>query len=234
MLSPRSGPYRDLFRQGMPASLSMLTVSLGIFVITWYLGRFGQTAVAAYGIGARIEQAAILPIMGLNIATLTLVAQNSGACHFGRVRQTVQSALRMGLILTLVAGLASFFGAPHLASIFTSDPEVMAITAAFLRFSACTLPAYLILYICTFALQGMRRPLFAVLIGSYRQILAPVPVFWLLAVHAGFGIRGIWWGILVVTWSAALLALLYMKRTLAGLAADRGDPCAVPTPGIHR
>jgi Na+-driven multidrug efflux pump len=181
--------------------------------------------VAAYGIGARIEQAAILPIMGLNIATLTLVAQNSGACHFGRVRQTVQSALRMGLILTLVAGLASFFGAPHLASIFTSDPEVMAITAAFLRFSACTLPAYLILYICTFALQGLRRPLFAVLIGSYRQFVLPVPVFWLLAFRAGLGITGIWWGILGITWSAALLALLYMHRTLAALGDGGDDPC---------
>ena len=42
LLVPRPHTFRALFRQGFPASLSMLTVALGIFVITWFVGRFGK------------------------------------------------------------------------------------------------------------------------------------------------------------------------------------------------
>jgi hypothetical protein len=39
----------------------MLTVALGIFVITWFVGRFSKEGVAAYGIATRIEQIFLLP-----------------------------------------------------------------------------------------------------------------------------------------------------------------------------
>ena len=50
--------------QGLPASLNMLTIALGIFVITWFVGRFSKEGVAAYGIATRIEQIFLLPIIG--------------------------------------------------------------------------------------------------------------------------------------------------------------------------
>ncbi|MBC8019529.1 MAG: MATE family efflux transporter, partial [Verrucomicrobia bacterium] len=67
-LRPRWRYYRELFGQGLPAAMNMLTVTLGIFVITWFVGKFGQEAVAAYGIATRVEQIALLPVMGLNIS----------------------------------------------------------------------------------------------------------------------------------------------------------------------
>jgi Na+-driven multidrug efflux pump len=215
---PRRRPYLDLMRQGFPASITMLTVALGIFVITWYLGRFGSQAVAAYSIGARVEQLAVLPIMGLNIATLALVAQNSGARDFGRVRETVRWALAAGLSLTLCSAVPLFLLATTLAGLFTSDREVAAIAGNYLHFSAFTLPAYLVLYVCSFALQGLKRPLFPIMLGVYRQLLAPLPLFWLLAFVLGLGISGIWWSILSITWSAALVAITVTLVTVRRLA----------------
>ena len=63
----------------IPASVNMLTVGMGISVITYFVSHFGKEAVAAYGIGMRVEQIVLVPTIGLNIATLTLVAQNNGA-----------------------------------------------------------------------------------------------------------------------------------------------------------
>jgi putative MATE family efflux protein len=218
LMVPRRRPYLDLMRQGFPASITMLTVALGIFVITWYLGRFGSQAVAAYSIGARVEQMAVLPIMGLNIATLALVAQNSGARDFGRVRETVRWALAAGLSLTLCSAVPLFLLATTLAGLFTSDREVAAIAGNYLHFSAFTLPAYLVLYVCSFALQGLKRPLFPIMLGVYRQLLAPLPLFWLLAFVLGLGISGIWWSILSITWSAALVAITVTLVTVRRLA----------------
>ena len=64
------------------------------------------------------------------------------------------------------------------------------------------------------ALQGVEKPLFALWIGLWRQIIAPIAVFWLLARLTGMGLAGIWWGIFGITWSAAAVAWIYARRQL--------------------
>jgi putative MATE family efflux protein len=211
---PRKDAFRELARQGFPASLNMVTVGIGIFVITWFLSRFGKDAVAAYGIASRIEQAALLPVMGLNIATLTLVAQNNGARLFHRIEKTVKTALTAGVVIMVPPAVAVFFFAEKLMGIFTGDSVVIAIGESYLRVAAFIFCAYVILYINVFALQGMKKPMFAILIGVARQFVAPIPVFFLLAYQLGWGIRGIWWGIFLVTWTAAVVSTLYVRQML--------------------
>jgi len=53
--------YKDISVQGFPASLNMVTVAIGIFIITYFVSPFGAAAVAAYGIATRIEQIFLMP-----------------------------------------------------------------------------------------------------------------------------------------------------------------------------
>ncbi|OGU06377.1 MAG: hypothetical protein A2X82_05635 [Geobacteraceae bacterium GWC2_55_20] len=220
-LIPRWKPFRELFRQGYPSALNMMTVSIGIFVITWYVGRFGESAVAAYGIGTRIEQIALLPIMGLNISTLALTAQNFGAGRIDRIRETLRVSLRYGFAIALTGTLASLMFSSELMGLFTADSAVAAIGSGFLSIEAFVFPAYVLLYISISAMQGIKLPGFGLLIGLYRQIAGPVLVFHLLSVVLGLGLAGIWWGILAVTWSAALIVVVYVSHTLAKLEKEQ-------------
>jgi putative MATE family efflux protein len=219
---PRRAKFQDLARQGFPSSMTMLTVAIGVFVITWYIGRFGHEAMAAYGIGTRIEQIVLLPVMGLNVATLTLVAQNSGARQYDRVRETIRTALVNGITLMSLGTLLVFIFAEPLMHFFTADPSVVAIGREYLRIVSFVFHAYVILYINSFALQGLQRPRFALLLGIFRQFLIPVPVFWVLAIWMGWGVSGVWWGILFVNWTAAGLSLLYIRKTMRELLAEDG------------
>ncbi len=219
---PRRNMFLELARMGFPASMTMLTVAVGVFVITWYVGRFGQEAMAAYGIATRIEQIVLLPVMGLNVATLTLVAQNCGARQFERVRETIRTALKSGILLMCIGTLLVFLFAESLMRFFTKDPQVIQIGHEYLQIIAFLLHAYVILYINSFALQGMQRPRFALLLGIFRQFLAPVPTFWLLAIVLGWGMVGIWWGIFIVNWLAAGLSLLYIRKTMLELEVAEG------------
>jgi len=215
--TPRRAMYRELARMGFPSSLTMLTVAIGIFVITWYVGRFGHEAVAAYGIATRIEQIVLLPVMGLNVATLTMVAQNSGARQYDRVRETIRTALKSGISLMCIGTLLVFLFAEPLMRFFTADPPVIVIGIKYLQIVAFLFHAYVILYINSFALQGLQRPRFALYLGLFRQFLAPVPVFWLLAVILKWGVLGVWWGVFLVNWLAAGLSLLYIRKTMREL-----------------
>jgi len=183
------------------------------------VGRFGHEAMAAYGIGTRIEQVVLLPVMGLNVATLTMVARNAGARLYERVRAIVRTALAFGLVLISIGTLLVFLLAEPLMLLFTRDPGVVAIGVTYLRIASFVFPAYVILYINSFALQGLQLPRFAMILGLLRQFVAPVPVFWLLAMVLGLGVSGVWWGILLVNWLATVLSLLYIRRTLERIIA---------------
>jgi Na+-driven multidrug efflux pump len=162
----------------------------------------------------RIEQIMLLPTIGLSTATLTLVARNCGAELPERMRATVKAALAYGATIMLAGTALVFLFAGPLMSFFTADPAVIAIGRSYLKISAFILYAYVVLSVHVAALQGMQKPLFALWIGLWRQIVAPTAVFWLLTRLAGTGLAGIWWGIFGITWSAAAVAWLYAHRQL--------------------
>ncbi|MEI6214951.1 MAG: MATE family efflux transporter [Desulfuromonadales bacterium] len=221
-LRPRWMYFRELFSMGFPSALNMMTVSLGIFIITWYVGRFGEQAVAAYGIATRIEQIALLPVMGLNISTLALTAQNFGAGRIDRIRETVSVSLRYGCLLAATGSVAALLFGRELMGLFTADGTVTEIGVQFLNIEAFVFPAYVLLYICVSATQGIKMPLFGLVIGLLRQIAGPLVLFHLLASVMGMGLLGIWWGILGVTWSAALIVVIYVNHLLKRCQLEQG------------
>jgi len=215
---PRRGPFKDIATQGFPASLNMMTVGIGIFVITFFISAFGKEAVAAYGVAMRVEQIVLIPTIGLNVATLAIVAQNNGAGFFDRVRQVLGKALKYGAWVMTAGTLLVFILARPLMTFFTEDREVIGIGTTYLMIDALVLYAYVILFVNVAALQGVKRPMFAVWIGLGRQIVAPVILFYLLTHVFDWGLLGVWWGIFFITWGAAVFSLFYARRVLSRLS----------------
>ena len=213
--APHWATVRQVTGQALPAIFNMMTVGVGIFVIQYFIGKYGEASVAGYGIATRIEQMLLLPAMGLNYAVLSLVGQNNGAGRLDRVRDTWHTTLRYGLAMMVVGGLLLWFTRRWLMGVFTEDQVVIDLGSDYLGIASVTLCSYVILFQTVVLLQGLKRPSFAVWIGMYRQILAPMLVFHLLAVVLGWGLWGIWWGITLITWSAALLTLAYGRWVLS-------------------
>lgn len=217
---PHWPTLRAILGQGIPASLNMMTVAIGVFIITYFLSQFGQQVVAAYGVATRIEQIVLLPVLGLNIAVLTLAAQNSGAGRFDRVRQAVRKALAYGGMIMIFGTALIFFGARPLMGFFTDDAEVIAIGTHYLRIAAFIQYAYVLLFVNTSVLQGLKKPMFALWIGAYRQLAGPFLVFTLTVQVFGWGLDGIWWGVFGITWTAAAIAVVYAMRKVNKMAQE--------------
>jgi len=214
MFIPQKKIFKDLVHQGGPASLNMMSVALGIFVITYFVGLFGKEAVAAYGIATRIEQIALLPSIGINIATLTLIGQNNGAKKFARVRMIHEKAIKYGLLIMTVGALGIFCFPQQLMKIFSTDPPVVQIGSYYLRIAATIFWAYALLFINTSVLQGLKKPLFALWMGLYRQIIGAIAFFYLFTTIFDLGIKGIWLGVFLINWSGALVTIWYVKKTM--------------------
>lgn len=203
---------RRISGQAIPAALNMLTISLGVFVITWFVKHFGKEAVAATGIATRVEQIVLMPAIGLNAAVLSIVGQNHGAGLPQRVREAWVTNVKIGACLMLFGGFLVWLLRDPAMRMFTQDPIVIGHGRNYLLTSSLTLAAYPILFVTVFAMQGIKRPTYGLWMGIYRQLVAPVIVFHTLAFTLGWGLWGVWWGICIVTWSGALFALVWGWR----------------------
>ncbi len=177
-------------------------------------GNVGKEAIAAYGVGLRIEQIILLPNIGLNVATLTLVAQNSGAKLFDRAQEALTKALTYGGILSTTGTLIVFIFAKYLMVAFTDDASVISIGTTYLRIDALVLYAYVVIFVNIAALQGLKKPEFGMVIGVCRLIVAPIIVFYLFTEILHFELLALWWGFFFITWSAAAVAFFYTQRRL--------------------
>lgn len=222
-LIPSPKTYTEIAHQGFPAALNYMTIALGFFVIFRFVSRFGPEASAAYGIATRIDQIILMPTIGLSVASLTITAQNYGAERLDRIKETFQRNLRYGAILLLPLCVPLFLFAEPFMGFFTDDPAVIAIGVEYLRIDAFTLYGYVAIFVSTSALQGMKRPMFAIWMGLSRQVAAPYALFTLFTIVLGYGTISLWLAIAGIVWTSAAVALWFAWRTIHTLEAQ-GKP----------
>ncbi|MCW8821587.1 MAG: MATE family efflux transporter [Sulfurovum sp.] len=209
---------KQLFKQGVPPSVNMFMMAFGMYIITYFVAPFGKEAVAGFGIGMRIEQVFLMPIIGLNIATLAIVSQNNGAKEYGRITPTLRLAIRYGWVMSTIGVTSFLLFADHFAALLSSDSVVIEQTALYLRVSGVASYGFVVIFIYIAMLQGIGKPAVIMPISIYRQLIAPVVVFSVLAM-LGLGILSLWIGLDMIIFSSALFLWWYGEKKLKHLEA---------------
>ncbi len=211
----------QLLKQGLPPSVNMLMMAFGMYIITYFVAPFGKEAVAAFGIGMRIEQIFLMPVIGLNIAALAIISQNNGAKEYGRITPTLHLAIRYGWIMSSIGVSVFLLFAQYLAGLLSSDAMVIEQTALYLRVSGVASYGFVVIFIYIAMLQGIGKPTVIMPVSIYRQLVAPIIVFSLLA-WMGWGILSLWIGLDMIIFSSALFLWWYGERELKILSHQQG------------
>lgn len=218
---PNPARWREIAAQALPATFAMAIMLITGFVVQLFLKGFGPAALAAYGVGLRIEQLILLPGFGLTGALLPIAAQNFGAGRHDRVREAFAFCVRIGAGLMLAGSVALWFAARPLVSLFSDDPEVIRLGGDYLHVDGFILPVYLVLFATNALLQALKRPMATVWIGVYRQGIAVAAFGWLYVGVLGLGAWGVWFGIATAVVTGLVLSLWVAGRvaqaTMGGL-----------------
>lgn len=215
---------RELIGQALPAAMNFMIMTLGSFVINYYISRFGRDPIAAYGAALRIEQIALLPLLGINIALATLVAQNNGAGRLDRVQESFTRALRYAVIVTVVILTPVIVMAPVLLRLFSGNASVVQIGRTYLYIQVLTFFSYILMNMCNSVLQGLKKPGMIVWVALYRQVAAPFIVFPLLAFTFAMEENGVFWGLVIVNWTAAVFSYIWASTVLRRRIRDTDTP----------
>lgn len=200
---------------GMPTFLQIGMAAIGLSLVNFFLSRLsGGVAVAAYGIGLRVEQLALVPTFGISMALSALVGQNNGAKNYLRVRESYIKAIIAQKILWLTTMLPVAIFGVHIARIFTTDIKTAQITYFYLSFAFLAFMAYQIMGASSGLLQGMKKPKIPMIVLTARQLVFPWLFIPLYAYKFGWGIYGVFASVVTSGWISALILLGVSLHTL--------------------
>ena len=206
--------FGQITQQGLPNTVDILGVSVGFFILTFYISRFGQEAVAAFGAASRIEQVALLPVLGVNTAVLALTAQNNGAGHIDRIHETLRVGLRFGIILMLTTMVLAMLFARPLMALFTDDADILQMGAEYIWIRSLGLAANAVFFIASNSLRGLKRPYWPLVWNIMRFVVLPWLLIALFVTGLGFGLTAIWVITTAVFFVVGAVTLLTAYRLL--------------------
>ncbi|MGQ0552500.1 MAG: MATE family efflux transporter [Planctomycetota bacterium] len=204
---------REILRVGLPAGLSTFLYAIIGMILLQIIGRFGQDAYGAYGIGFRgVESFSFMIVLGLGVGTGTVVAHAVGAGDFARARRAGSVGAALGLSAMLVM-MSVFLTFPReLAAIYTQDPRILDTAADYIRMMAwCQVPQALEMILGD-SMAAAGSSLRTALISIPGNLLR-IPLAWFLAVSMGLGLVGVWWAIVISSiLKGTAVTLLYVSR----------------------
>ncbi|OLC89048.1 MAG: hypothetical protein AUG85_14605 [Gemmatimonadetes bacterium 13_1_20CM_4_66_11] len=197
-----------IIRIGAPLSLAGVLLSVIYMWLTRFTSRFGTPALAALGVGHKMEGLGFIAISGFALAAGALVGQNLGAGQEARAREAVRLTVEYCLAVTVTTAIAFLLVPGRLVSLFTRDPQVIADGVLYLRVIAFAQIGQSFELILEGALAGAGYTFWPQIVStSLTALRIPLAAWW----SRGIGLLGIWLALSVTAISRGIAMILFWK-----------------------
>lgn len=213
----KSSYIKNIFFQSMPISLAICGYSVAAAIIFTYVGYSGEYAAAGYGAATRIEQVLLLPILGINTAIISIIAQNYGAKNYGRIKESYYTAIKYAFVIMLTSSIIIFFTAGIIPTFFSDNIEVIHYGKKYLQISAFVLPAYPIFFLSNGFFMALKKSENALITNFFRNVLLPITTFY-FAMYISADFNTFFWLWVISNWIFSLsllsIVLYYIQKKL--------------------
>jgi len=197
-----------IVRIGAPLSLAGVLLSVIYMWLTRFTSRFGTPALAALGVGHKMEGLGFIAISGFALAASALVGQNLGARQEARAREAVRLTVGYCLVVTVTTAIAFLLIPARLVSLFTRDPEVIADGVLYLRVIALAQIGQSFELILEGALAGAGYTFWPQVVSTtLTGMRIPLAAWW----SGAIGLLGIWLALSVTAISRGAAMVLFWK-----------------------
>lgn len=205
------GIVKGIFSVGIPASMSHMLMSVGLIFITRIVASFGPLAIAAYGLGYKLESVAFYFTLGISISVVTLVGHNYGAGNVKRAKKFAWTASWLSMVVTGFIGLVFFFTPKFWLRVFTNDLSVISLGVPMIKIMSLVFMFSSLSMIIEGAFQGFGKGLPKFLLTLLRLGVLAVPLAYVLS--KSFGLVGVWYGIAISYFINGVVAAVWFKMS---------------------
>jgi putative MATE family efflux protein len=212
----------ELYRVGWPAAADMLVQNAGFLTALGLLGRIDELAVAAHGLGLRVQALAFVPGLGVAQASAALVGQALGAGDADRARRVARASMGLCVAMMSALALAILVAAPPLVRIFDvrDGTPLAAYAVEWMRVLGIAMVPAAVNISLMGVLQGSGATRTSLRINAWLTLAIQIPLSALLGL--ALGASGVWLS----------FPISFGVRSLAFYAAYRRGGWAVTGVGL--
>ncbi len=222
-LLPDQKVIKKILAVGVPSMIMMAIGSVMNFGMNQiFLGfpEIGETASGVFGVYFKLQSFFLMPLFGLNNASISILAYNYGARQPGRITKTLKLAVGAALAVMLL-GLAIFQIFPDaLMSIFSTSEEAknghfVQIGISALRIVSFHFPLAAVGIALSASFQALGDGIYATITSLCRQLIVLLPAAYLLSLTGD--VHAVWWSfpiaeVVSLTVTLILFARIYRQR----------------------
>lgn len=204
----------QIIKIGLPTAVGGSTMQFGFLLMSKNVLAYGPIAVAAYGIGNRVNGLITTASNAMGSATSTIVGQNAGAGQYERADKGYRLARNMIVVFLLIGGIIlsrEAIAAP-IVKIFSSDEEVIRLGMQYLVILAiyCWTNG---VYNTTMGLfQGTGHTMITMAIDASRLWIFRFVTLYICESVLHLGVQSIWYSV-VISNALSALALYILYHT---------------------
>ncbi len=166
---------------GIPSGLSRMITPIAQSVITAFIAQYGQTAVAGYGIGTRVEFLSMSILFALSGSIGPFTGQNYGAGNISRIKTSIMQSSLFSIIWGGIVAVVCWIFADQIASVFNSNDEVIRSARLFLYYVPIGFGFQGVVQIINSNLNTLNKPLPASVLLAIQSIVIYIPFAYLLS-----------------------------------------------------
>ena len=205
---------RRLAGLGFPVALQVGMETAAFSLSAIFVGWIGTTALAAHQVVITVSQLLYMISSGMAAAVAVRVSYFAGQKDYAAVRRTAYSGLQLILAIALTLSVPVFLLRNDISWWFTDGEDVCLLVSQ----TVIPLIAYQIgdgvQYTFANALRGIECVKPMIWIAFFAYFVVSLPLGWLLGIHLGIGLVGIWCAFPVCLSTAGLLYFLRFKKEL--------------------
>ncbi|MGB9808881.1 MAG: MATE family efflux transporter, partial [Caldanaerobacter sp.] len=163
--------------------------------------------------GMNANSLAFMPIFGFSIAATALVGRSLGAEEFDMAETYAKVSRNISIGVISAIGVFMFVFSKQLAALYTTDPEVIRVSASILKIFAVVEPFLAIMVVMAGVLRAAGDISYVVITTVVGLWLFRIVMGSFLAKNFSMGIYGIWIGVFT---DFIVRSIMYIFRFRAG------------------
>lgn len=200
---------KNLLKIGLPSGGEELSYNLSQIYILKFINLFGTTIIATKVYCSLLANISYVYSIALSNATQIMVSYLIGAKDVEKVKKRVWSTSGLSMIIALSITAFIYFNSEWIFRIFTQDPEIIALGKKIMFIEFFLEIGRTINIVMTKCLVAVGDVIFTVATGIIFMWLIAVLFSYILGVHLGYGLIGIW---IAMTMDESIRGIVYILR----------------------
>ncbi len=204
--------WKILLATGLPVAVSNAIIPIALGILTRIVTRFGEEAVAGFGVASRIEGFGMAVVYALSTGMSPFVGQNFGAGKIDRIAKGISLARMFSLAWGMLLAVIFWICARPVAAWFNDDPQVLESAVQYLWIVPFSLGLRSIHQIIWTSLNVLGRPWDSLILEFLLAFALWIPFAWIGALM--YGTAGLYWGLTLANIIAGVIAYVWVDWVL--------------------